>query len=139
MIAKRILTKEKKIDRQLAGQSSFTLVMNIWEEHDKRVTLDTTESLEQKIDKLMVMMGLVSNKKMKDKIDSLNHKSINLTVAEDRQDVIINRENFRTGLGQTTAGTIHTEEGQCMDKIIKVGQDTILIIGVIMEIIWEVI
>ena len=38
---KRILTKEK-IDRQLAGQSSFTPFMNIKEEHNKRVTFNTT-------------------------------------------------------------------------------------------------
>ena len=54
---------------------------------------------------------------------------------EDRQDAIMNREDFRTGLGQTTAGTIHTEEGQGMVTIIEVGQDMILVIEVIMEII----
>ena len=41
----------------------------------------------------------------------------------------MNREDFRIGLGQTT----HTEEGQGMDKIIEVGQDMILIIGVLMD------
>ena len=35
----------------------------------------------------------------------------------------MNREDFRTGLGQTTIGTIYIEEDQGMDKIIKVGQD----------------
>ena len=54
---------------------------------------------------------------------------------EDRQDIIMNREDFRTGLGQTTTGTRHTEEGQGMDKIIEVEQDMILIKEVIMEII----
>ena len=39
----------------------------------------------------------------------------------------MNREDFRIGLGQTT----HTEEDQGMDKIIEVGHDTILIIGVV--------
>ena len=72
---------------------------------------------------------------MKDKIDSLNCKSINTIEVEDRQDIITNRENFRTGLGQTTTGTMHTEKGQGIDKIIKAGQDMILIIKVIMEII----
>ena len=75
---------------------------------------------------------------MKDKIDSSNHKSINTREVEDRQDVITNREDFRTSLGQTTAGIIHTEEGQGMDKIIEVGQDTILVTEAIMEIIGEV-
>ena len=55
-MAKRILTKEK-IDRQLVGQSSSTWFMNIEEEHNKRVTFDMTDSLGQKIDKLVVMMG----------------------------------------------------------------------------------
>ena len=92
--------------------------------------------LEQKIDKLMVMMGkLVTKDKGQ---NSLNCKSINPTEIKDRQDILMNREDFRTGLGQTTTGPIHTEEGQDTDKIIKVGQDTILIIEVITAIIWEV-
>ena len=37
----------------------------------------------------------------------------------------MNREDFRTGLGQTTTGTVHLEEGQGMDKVIEVGQDMI--------------
>ena len=45
------------------------------------------------------------------------------------------REDFRTGLGQITTGSIYTEEGQGMDKIIEVGQDMVLIIEVIAEII----
>ena len=44
----------------------------------------------------------------------------------------MNREDFRTGLGQTTTGTMHMEEDQGMDKV---GQAMILIIGVIMETI----
>ena len=47
----------------------------------------------------------------------------------------MNREDFRTGLGQTTTGAIHIEEEQGMDKIIEVGQGMIQIIEVIMEII----
>ena len=45
------------------------------------------------------------------------------------------REDFRTGLDQTT----HTEDDQHMDKTIEVGQDMILIIKVVMDIIQEVI
>ena len=41
------------------------------------------------------------------------------------------KEDFRTGLGQTT----HTEEDQGMDKITEVGEDTILIIVVVTDII----
>ena len=66
-----------------------------------------------------------------DRIDSLNHEFISPIEVEDRQDTITNREDFRTGLGQTT----HTEEDQGMDKITEVGQDMILIIGVVTDII----
>ena len=55
-MAKGILTKEK-IDRQLAGQTSSTPFMNIKEGFSKKVTFNTTDIIEQKIDKLMVMMG----------------------------------------------------------------------------------
>ena len=38
--------------------------MNIWEELNKRVTLNMTDSIEQKVDKLTVMMGkLVTDNK----------------------------------------------------------------------------
>ena len=47
----------KKEDRQLAGQSSSTPFMNIQKEQSKRVTFDMMDGMEQKIDKLTVMMG----------------------------------------------------------------------------------
>ena len=53
-MAKRILTKE---DRQLAGQTSSTPFMGIKEGFGERVKFNTMDSIEQKIDKLMVMMG----------------------------------------------------------------------------------
>ena len=53
---KRILTKEK-IDIQLAGQTSSTPFMNIRDGFNKRVTFNMTDGMEQKIDRLMVMMG----------------------------------------------------------------------------------
>ena len=55
-MAKRILTKEKK-DRQLAGQTSSTPFRNITEGFSKKVPFNTMDGIEQKIDKLMVMMG----------------------------------------------------------------------------------
>ena len=55
---------------------------------------------------------------MKDKIDSLNNASISPSEVEDKQDILMNREDFKTGLGQTTTGPIHTEEGQGMDKLL---------------------
>ena len=54
--AKRVLMKEK-IDRQLAGQSSSTPFMNMRDNSNKRVTFDMTDDIEQKLDKLTVMMG----------------------------------------------------------------------------------
>ena len=55
-MTKRILMKEK-IDRQLAGQTSLTPFMNIQEGFGKKITFDTMDGIEQKIDKLTVMMG----------------------------------------------------------------------------------
>ena len=72
---------------------------------------------------------------MKDKTDSSNSESIKPIEVEDRQDTAMNREDFRTCLGQTITEAIHIEEGQSMNKIIKVGQDMIQIIEVIIEII----
>ena len=54
--AKRKLTKEK-IDKQLAGQTSSTPYMSVRDGHIKRVTFDTADDLEQKIDRLTVMIG----------------------------------------------------------------------------------
>ena len=54
--AKRIFTKEK-IDRQLAEQTSSTPFMNIKEGYSKKVTFNMMDSIEQKRDKLTVMMG----------------------------------------------------------------------------------
>ena len=53
--AKRMLTKEK-IDKQLSGQSSSTPFLNIRESQGKKVSFNMQDDLEQKIDKLMVMM-----------------------------------------------------------------------------------
>ena len=64
---KRILTKEK-IDRQLAGQTSSTPFMSIRDNYSKRVMFDMTDDIEQKIDKLMSMMGkLVTEDKRQNK------------------------------------------------------------------------
>ena len=126
---KRILTKEK-IDRQLAGQTSLAPFMNIKEGHSKRVTFDMTDIIEQKTDKLTVMMDkLVTEDEGQNR--QFNHEFISPIEVEDIQGIISNREDYRTGLGPTT----HTEEDQCMDKIIEVGHNTVLIIGVVTYII----
>ena len=54
--AKRMLTKEK-IDKQLVGQTSSTQFMSVRDGQIKRVTFDTADILERKIDRLTVMMG----------------------------------------------------------------------------------
>ena len=55
-MAKRTLTKER-IDRQLARQSSLMPFMNIKDGYNsKKVTFDTQDSLDEKIDRLTSMM-----------------------------------------------------------------------------------
>ena len=54
--AKRMLTKEK-IDKQLAGQTSSAPFMSVRDSKNKRVLFNTPDDLEQKIDRLTVMMG----------------------------------------------------------------------------------
>ena len=56
--AKRILTKEK-LDKQLTGQVSTSPFMSIREGASRRVSFDTREELNDEIDKLMVMIGMV--------------------------------------------------------------------------------
>ena len=53
--AKRMLTKEI-LDKQLTGKTSSTPVMNLRDSQDKKVSLNMYDALEQKIDKLMIMM-----------------------------------------------------------------------------------
>ena len=70
---KRILTKEK-IGRQLVGQLSSTLFMSIKDSYNKKVTFDTQDGLEEKIDRLTTMMSKLTakddglNKQFKPKI-----------------------------------------------------------------------
>ena len=45
--AKRILTKEK-IDRQLAGQTTWTPFMSVRDGFNKRVTFNAADDLEQR-------------------------------------------------------------------------------------------
>ena len=59
--AKRILTKEW-IDRQLARQSSSTPFMSVKDSYNKRDTFDTWDRLEDKVDKLKVMMEKLASR-----------------------------------------------------------------------------
>ena len=54
---------------------------------------------------------------MKGKIDILNLEPISPIEIEDRQDVIMNRGDFKTDLGPT----MHTEEDQDMEESLEVG------------------
>ena len=54
--AKKILTKEK-IDKQLVGQTSSTPFMSVRNDQNKKVTFNTVDNLEQKVDTLTVMMS----------------------------------------------------------------------------------
>ena len=58
---KRILTKEK-LDKQLTGQTSTNPFMSIREGAKRRVSFDTRDELEDKIDKLTVMLGRLAAK-----------------------------------------------------------------------------
>ena len=60
--AKRILTKEK-IDRQLAGQSSTAPFMSIKDSYNnKRVTFNMQDGLEDKINRLTLIMSQLTTK-----------------------------------------------------------------------------
>ena len=59
--AKRMLTKEK-IDKQLMGKTSSTPFMSVRDGQSKSITFNTADDLEQKIDRLTVMMGKLVTK-----------------------------------------------------------------------------
>ena len=128
-MAKRFLMKEN-IDRQLAGQTSSTPFMNIKEVFGKQVTFNTTDCIEQKIEKLMVMMGKLvmedegQNRQFKPQVYQSNRGR-----GQTRHNY--DQRRFQDRLDQT----MHTEDDQGMDKTIEVGQDMILIIEVVVDII----
>ena len=59
--AKRILTKEK-LDKQFTGQSSASPFMNIRDGTERKVSFNTRDELEDKIDKLTVVMSRLAAK-----------------------------------------------------------------------------
>ena len=78
-----MLTKEE-IDKQLAGQMSSTPFMSMRDSQNKRVSFNTPEELEQKIDRLTVMMGkLVTEDKGFQ--NHLSHECISPVEAEIRK------------------------------------------------------
>ena len=61
----------------------MTPFINIKEGYCQKVTFNTTDGIEQKIDKLRVMMGKLVTED-EDSIDSLNHEYTNPIEVEDR-------------------------------------------------------
>ena len=59
--AKRMLTKEK-LDKQLAGQTSSTPFLNMRDSQSKKVSFNVCNDLEQKIERLTVMMDKLVTK-----------------------------------------------------------------------------
>ena len=59
--AKRILTKEK-LDKQLTGQTSTSPFISVRDGTERRVSFSTKDELEDKIDKLTVMMSKLAAK-----------------------------------------------------------------------------
>ena len=108
--------------------------MSIKEGFGKKVTLNMMDGIEQKIDKLTVMMGKLvmedkgQNRPFKPRLYQSNRGRGQTKYNYDQKD-------FKIGLDQT----VHTEGDQGMDKSIEVGQDMILIIEVAMGIIQEVV
>ena len=107
---------KEKIDRQLAGQSSSAPFMSLKDSYDnKKVTLDTQDGLEDKIDRLMAMMGKLAtrdnsiNKQFKPQIyqNKIRGQSIIFMI-----NVIMIEEVIRKGIDQIAM----TEEFSLVDK-----------------------
>ena len=90
--------------------------------------------LQQKIDNLTVMMGKLVTK------DEGQNRQFKPGVYQSNRGTGQTRCNytqrgFQDNYRSTITGTMHIEEDQGMDKIIKVGQDMTVIIWVIIETI----
>ena len=64
--AERILTKER-LDKQLTGQTSASPLMNIRDGTERKVSFNARDELEDKIDKLTVMMSRLAVKDSNEK------------------------------------------------------------------------
>ena len=125
--AKRMLTKEK-IDKQLAGQTSSTPFMSIRDSQIKKVSFNTPDDLEQKIDRLTVMMGkLVTEDEGHPK--HLSHKYISPIEVEIRVEA-----TFAVGLE-----IMHIGDAHCTIKSLEVETEVTLVIEEIMDITHEVV
>ena len=124
--AKRMLTKEK-IDKQLVGQSSSTPFMNLRDSHCKKVSFNMKDDLEQKIDKLMVMMDKLVTE------DDGHSKPFKPKIYQSGRGRNQNRGSFHGRFrGNTYADVCHTI------KILEVDIGITLILEEILVIIIEV-
>ena len=82
-----MLTKEK-VDKQLAGQSSSTPFMSMRDSQGKKVSFNTQDNLEQKIDKPTVMMGKLATE------DEGHSKPFRPQIYQPSRDRNQNRGNF---------------------------------------------
>ena len=96
------LTKEK-IDRQTAGQTSSTPFMSIGDGLNEGVTFDMTDDIEQKIDKLRVMMGKLVTE------DAGQNKPFKLQVYQSNRGRGQNRHNYdqREYQGSFRSNNVH--------------------------------
>ena len=102
--ATKIILMKEKIDRQLAGQSSLTTFMNIKDGYiSKKVTLDTQDSLDEKIDKLTLMMSKLTaqddnwNKQFKPKIHQNKQRGKMRNFYDENN---YDQRNYQTDIGQ---------------------------------------
>ena len=93
--AKRILTKEN-LDKQLTRQTSTSPFMSIREGANRIVSFDTRDKLEDKIDKVTVMLGRLAAKDNNEKRPF--KPQIYQSREEDKTEVIV-RETIRIGTG----------------------------------------
>ena len=85
--AKRMLTKEK-LDKQLAGQTSSIPFMNLRDSQGKKVSFKVHDDLEQKIDRLTVMMDKLVTE------DNGNSKPLRPQIYDPSRGRNQNRANF---------------------------------------------
>ena len=129
--SKRILTKEK-LDRQLADQSSLTPFMNIKDGcGNKKVTFDMQYSLDDKVDRLTLMMSKLTaqddnqNKQFKSMIYQRNKENKQeISIIE----IVMIREIIKIDIGLIVEiGEHHIEVEISMDKIIEEDHITIIL------------
>ena len=134
----------KRTDRQLAGQSSLTQCMSIKDEYiSKKVTFDMQDSLDDKIDRLTLMMSKLTteddnqNKQFKPRIyqNKWRGQPRNFTI-----EIVMFREIIKIDIGQIAEIEGHqTEVEVSIDRIIE--EDCIMLITlelIIEEIISEI-